>query len=322
MGFHDAGMPTRRLGRAGLKLSTLSMGSWVTFGRQVDQDSTRECLLAAYDRGVNFFDHAEAYGRGAAEVACGNVYKDLRREDLVLSSKVFWGGDGPNDQGLNRKHVVEACEGALRRLQVDYLDLYYCHRPDPETPIEEVVRTMNRLIDQGKVLYWGTSEWSADELQQAFAVADRLGLEGPTMEQPQYNLFVRERLEEEYAPLYEERGLGTTTWSPLLSGLLSGKYNDGVPEDSRVTVAGMDWLKSEFTQSRIEKVRVLTRLAGELGCTMAQLAIAWCAKNPHVSSVITGASRPAQVVENLAAIAVIDQLDDDLMARIDKILAG
>jgi len=322
MAFHDSKMQYRQMGRSGLKLSLFSIGSWVTYGKQVDAARTRTCLLEAYEHGVNYFDHAEAYAQGQAELTCGRVLAELRREDLVISSKVFWGGQGPNDRGLGRKHVVEACHAALGRLQTDYLDLFFCHRPDPATPVEEIVRTMNRLIAQGKVLYWGTSEWSAAELQEAWLVADRLGLEGPAVEQPQYNLFVRERVEVEYQPLYEQRGMGTTTWSPLLSGILSGKYDHGIPEGTRLGVAGMEWLQRELTEERREQVRRLAPLATELGCSRAQLALAWCARNPQVSTVITGASRPGQVVENLGALAVLDRMDQEVLARIDAALAG
>jgi voltage-dependent potassium channel beta subunit len=311
-----------RLGRTGLKVSRLSIGSWVTYGGQTDDAVARACLIAAYEAGVNFFDNAEAYAQGQAEVVVGRVLRDLRREDLVISSKVFWGGEGPNDVGLNRKHVVEACNAALRRLQVDYLDLYFCHRHDPDTPVEEVVRTMNLLIQQGKVLYWGTSEWTAQQLQEAYDVADRLGLEGPAMEQPQYNMLHRDRLERELAPLIASRGLGTTIWSPLASGLLTGKYDDGVPADSRL--GKMDWLKDLVLDDpgKLDKVRQLAAVSDELGCTRAQLALAWAAKCPQVSTVITGASRVEQVHENLAALDLVDKLDEGLMARIDGILGN
>jgi len=315
-------MKYNRLGASGLKVSLFSLGSWVTYGKQVDLDDARSCLLAAYERGVNFFDNAEAYGRGNAEIVVGRVLKELRREDLVISSKVFWGpGDSPNDTGLNRKHVVEACHAALRRLQVDYLDLYFCHRPDPETPVLETVRTMNTLIQQGKILYWGTSEWLPDQIQAAYTTAERYGLEGPTMEQPQYNLFHRARVEVELKPLIDRYGLGTTVWSPLASGLLTGKYNHGLPEDSRL--AKMNWLRELVMDDpgKLDKVRALADVARDLGCTQAQLALAWCARHPHVSTVITGASRVEQVHENLAALEVIDALEDHVLERIEAIVA-
>lgn len=312
-----SGMFYRRMGTSGLKLSVFSIGSWVTYGSQVDDDATRSCLLAAYEAGVNFIDNAEAYAEGRAEVAVGRVVRELKRESLVLSSKVFWGGNGPNDRGLSRKHVTEACHHALRRLQTDYLDLYYCHRPDPETPVEETVRAMDVLIRQGKVLYWGTSEWSAEQLAEAYAVCARIGATPPSVEQPQYHLFHRHRVEVELAPLYAAHGLGTTTWSPLASGVLTGKYNDGIPEGSRMAMPRMAWLQRGVTEPRLRAVRRLAALAQELGCTPAQLALAWCAHNPHVSSVITGASRPAQVTENLGALPVIGQLTPELLARID-----
>ncbi len=311
-----------RLGRTGLKVSRFSLGSWVTYGGQTDDAVARACLIAAHEAGVNFFDNAEAYAEGHAEVVVGRVLRELRREDLVISSKVFWGGPGPNDVGLGRKHVVEACNAALRRLQVDYLDLYFCHRHDPETPVEEVVRTMNLLIQQGKVLYWGTSEWTAEQLDEAWAVADRLGLEGPAMEQPQYNMLHRDRVERELAPLVERRGLGLTIWSPLASGLLTGKYNDGVPADSRL--GQLEWLKELVLDdpAKLDTARQLGQVAADLGCTPAQLALAWASKCPSVSTVITGASRVEQVHENLAALDLVDALDEGVMARIEGILAN
>jgi len=311
-----------RLGRSGLKVSSLSIGSWVTYGGSVDLETTRSCLLAAFEQGVNFFDNAEAYAGGNAELAVGKVLKELRREDLVISSKVFWGpGQGPNDTGLNRKHVTEACHAALRRLQVDYLDLYFCHRPDPETPVLETVRTMNTLIQQGKVLYWGTSEWLPQQLQEAFDVAERHNLEGPTMEQPQYNMLHRARVETELKPLIDRYGLGTTIWSPLASGLLTGKYNNGIPDGSRLHQ--MEWLREIVLDdpAKLEKVRGLADVARDLNCTQAQLALAWAARHPHVSTVITGASRVEQVHENLKSLEVLDTLTDNVLERIENILA-
>jgi voltage-dependent potassium channel beta subunit len=316
-------MNYRRLGRSGLKVSELSLGAWVTYGGQVGDETATECMTAAYDAGVNFFDNAEAYASGEAEVTMGKVFRKTgwRRESLVVSTKIFWGGDGPNDTGLSHKHVIEGVHAALRRLQLEYVDLAFCHRPDPNTPIEETVRAWDILVRQGKVFYWGTSEWSAAAILQAHQFATDNGLTPPVMEQPQYNMFVRDRVEKEYLPLYEKLGTGTTIWSPLASGVLSGKYNDGIPRGSRAALPNMTWLKEDmFQPGRIERVRALGRLAGELGCTTSQLAIAWCLRNPHVSTVITGASRKAQVVENMRAAEVTERLTDDVMKRIEGIL--
>ena len=316
-------MKYNRLGHSGLKVSQFSIGSWVTYGSQVDQKPARQCLLTAWERGVNYFDNAEAYGGGKAEEVVGQILSELPRDELVISSKVFWGGDGPNQTGLSRKHVTEACHAALGRLRTDYLDLYFCHRPDPETPVEETARAMDTLIQQGKVLYWGTSEWSAEQLTEAYAVCDRLGLTPPTMEQPQYNLLVRERVEDDLVPLFKARGLGTTIWSPLASGVLTGKYLDGVPKGSRLGLENLGWLKDALlTEENLAKVRRLVPIAAELGGSLAQLALAWCAANPNVSTVITGASRPEQVQENLAAEALVDKLTPEVMRRIDAALAG
>ncbi len=317
-------MNYRRLGKAGLKVSELSFGAWVTFGGQVGQELARECMAAAYDAGVNFFDNAEGYAAGEAETVMGKAIKELgwRRESIVVSTKIFWGGDGPNDLGLSHKHVIEGVNNALRRLQMDYVDLVFCHRPDPNTPIEETVRAMDIVIKQGKALYWGTSEWSAAEIMRADGLARQYGLTPPTMEQPQYNMFVRERVEKEYALLYQELGYGTTIWSPLASGLLSGKYNDGIPTDSRAALEGYEWLQQGITPERITKVRQLQPIAAELSSSLAQLALAWCLMNPHVSTVITGASRPEQVVENMKAVEVAARLTPEVMARIEAILAN
>ncbi|MEW5738576.1 MAG: aldo/keto reductase [Myxococcota bacterium] len=315
-------MDYRRLGRAGLKVSELSLGSWVTYGGQVGDDATKACMVAAYEAGVNFFDGAEAYAKGEAERSMGRVLKQVgwRREGLVLSSKIFWGGDGPNDNGLSHKHVIEGVHAALRRWQTDYLDLVFCHRPDPNTPIEETVRAFDILVKQGKVFYWGTSEWSALEVKEAFKVAKELHLTPPTMEQPQYSLLARQRFEVEYAPLWTEYGYGSTIWSPLASGLLTGKYDQGVPKDSRLGMKQYDWLKDKLvTKENIEKVKRLEPIAKELGCTRAQLALAWCLKNPNVSTVITGATRPEQVHENMKALEVAPKLVPEVMRRIDAI---
>lgn len=315
----------RRLGNAGLKVSELSLGAWVTYGGQVGEDVALKCMSAAYDAGVNFFDNAEAYARGNAEIVMGNVIKKLglRRESIVVSSKVFWGGEGPNDLGLSRKHIYEACRNSLKRLQLDYLDLFFCHRPDPNTPIEETVRAMDDLIHQGKILYWGTSEWSAADIMRAHALTREYGLAPPQMEQPQYNMLHRDRVEKEYLPLYREIGLGTTIWSPLASGVLTGKYNNGIPAGTRATLQGYDWLRQYIiTPQNIEKVKKLQPIAAGLGCTMAQLALAWCLKNPHVSTVITGASRPEQVVENMKSIEVAEKITSDVIEGIEKVLGN
>lgn len=324
-------MEYRRLGSSGLKLSALSYGSWVTFGSQVDVDGAVALMKTARDGGVNFFDNAETYGDGASEIIMGKALKKLgfRRDSYCVSSKVFFGDDQrewPTQKGLSRKHVLEACSRACERLGVDYLDLYFCHRPDPETPIEETVRAMDTLVRQGRIMYWGTSEWSAQQLTEAHSRARRLSLTPPTMEQPQYNMFVRDRVEKEYAPLYDEIGLGTTVWSPLASGMLTGKYNERTPDKSRITLPRYGWLRESFEnetgQRRIATVRRLTPLAGELGMSMAQLALAWCLKNPNVSTVILGASSPAQLEENLKAVESADLLDETVMKRIDTVLAS
>ena len=280
-------------------------------------------MAAAYEHGVNFFDNAEGYAAGNAEVVMGNVIKKLgwRRESVVVSTKIFWGGDGPNDTGLSHKHIIEGVNNALRRLQMDYVDLVFCHRPDPETPIEETVRAMDIVIKQGKAFYWGTSEWSAAEIMAADGIARQYGLTPPSMEQPQYNMLWRDRFEREYAPLYRDLGYGTTIWSPLASGVLTGKYNDGIPEGSRASLQGYEWLRnSAVTPERIEKVKKLKPIADELGCTTAQMALAWCLTNPNVSTVITGASRAEQVRENMKALDVLPKLTDEVLERIEAVL--
>jgi voltage-dependent potassium channel beta subunit len=322
-------MEYRRLGKSGLQVSVLSFGSWVTFGNQVDEKIAEDCLQVAYDAGINFFDNAEIYANGESEVVMGKILKknNWNRDTFVLSSKVFWGGTKPNQKGLSRKHVTEACHAALRRLQVEYLDLYFCHRPDANTPIEETVRTMTDLIHQGKILYWGTSEWSAQEIMEAYSVARQYHLIPPTMEQPQYNMFHRQKVELDYLKLYTEIGLGTTVWSPLASGLLTGKYNDGkAPAGSRATLEGMEWLQDrligEDAQSKISKVKQLMALAQKLGTNVTLLAIAWCAKFPYTSTVILGASRVTQLEENLKALAVIPKLTPEVLEEIEKILGN
>ncbi|MFB6098560.1 MAG: potassium channel beta subunit family protein [Salinibacter sp.] len=316
-------MDYRHLGSSGLNVSVLSYGSWVTFGDQIDTERAAKCMQIAYDHGVNFFDNAEAYSAGQSERMMGQIIQDKGwdRTDLVISTKIFWGGDGPNDRGLSRKHVVEGTIGALERLQMDYVDLVFCHRPDIETPIEETVRAMSYLVENGYAFYWGTSEWTAEQIRHAYEVARREHLIPPTMEQPQYNMFHRERVEREYAPLYEEIGLGTTIWSPLASGLLTGKYTDGIPEDSRLATEGYEWLQDQvLVEERLEKVTKLTAVADDLGCTTAQLALAWCLLNDDVSTVITGASKPSQVEENMQALDVVDRIDEDVVDRIESIL--
>lgn len=323
-------MQYRRLGSSGLQLSALSFGAWATFGGQVARSEARDLIATAWDHGVNFFDNAETYANGVAEQVMGDVLADLRlpRDGLVVSSKVFFGAvdqPRPTQKGLSRKHVHDACHAALKRLRVDYLDLYYCHRPDPDTPIAETVVSMDGLIRQGKVLYWGTSEWSAAQIREAHEVARTQHLHAPTMEQPQYNLLHRERVEVEYASLYADFGMGTTIWSPLASGLLTGKYNDGVPADSRLASDDYSWLQRDVlgdtASRRLPRARAFTVLAAELGISPAPLAIAWCLRNPHVSSVILGASRVAQLQQNLDAMAIAQRLGDDGWARVEAVMA-
>ena len=318
----------RRLGKTGLQLSALSFGAWVTFGKQVGRAQARDLLALAHDRGVNFFDNAEVYNKGVAEQVMGDVLADLRfpRDSYCVSSKVFFGSAEhplPTQRGLSRKHVMEACQQALQRLRVDYLDLYFCHRPDPDTPIEETVAAMDTLIRQGKVLYWGTSEWPVEAIQEAHRIAHENHLYAPVVEQPQYNLLHRERVEQEYAPLYEAYGMGTTIWSPLASGLLSGKYNDGIPADSRLAQTGYEWLREEVLgkgDERLGKVRALQSIATELGVPLTQLAIAWCLLNPHVSTVMLGASRVEQLEQNLAALELVPRLDAAIVERIQRVI--
>ena len=329
-------MEYRFLGKSGLKVSALSFGAWVTFQDQLDVAKAHECMKAAFDAGVNFFDNAEAYAGGMAETIMGQVINKAgwQRSDLVVSTKIFWGGtpqgpdqpfkSGPNDRGLSRKHIIEGTDAALKRLDLEYVDLLFCHRPDIDTPIEETVWAMNHVLNQGKALYWGTSEWSAAQIRRAYDFARREHLIPPTMEQPQYNMFCRDKVETEFAPLYDEIGLGTTIWSPLASGILTGKYNDGIPDGSRMSLENYQWLlpelQSDAGQAKVAKVGRLMPLAEELGCTMAQLAIAWCLANDDVSTVITGASRPEQVTENMAALKVAEQLSPDLLESIEGIL--
>ena len=318
-------MEYRRLGRSGLKVSVLSFGSWVTFGPQLDATLATECIGAAGEAGVNFFDNAEAYSGGESERIMGKAFASLGwpRHSYVVSTKLYWGlHDEPNMRlTLNRKYLMQAIDGSLERFGLDFVDLLFCHRADPETPVEETVWAMSEIVSSGKALYWGTSEWAAEEIRAAWEIAERHHLHKPVMEQPQYNLLTRRKVEREYARLYDDIGLGLTIWSPLASGLLTGKYLDGVPEGSRASLPGYEWLRESLTEPRSnEKVRALKEVADELGCSLAQLALAWCTKNPRVSTVITGASRVEQVQENMAALEVAARLDVELMARIDSIV--
>ncbi|TAE13383.1 MAG: aldo/keto reductase [Bacteroidetes bacterium] len=320
-------MEYRYMGKTGLQLSVLSFGSWVTFHKQIEDNTADELMGMAYDAGINFFDNAEVYALGKSEEMMGRVLKqkNWERSSYVVSSKVFFGWRGknnkPNQHGLSRKHIVEACHEALQRLQVDYLDLYFCHRPDKNVPIEEVVFTMNTLIQQGKILYWGTSEWSGVEIMQAHAVAEKYRLIGPAMEQPQYNLFERQKMENEYVQIFKNQGLGTTIWSPLAAGLLTGKYNNGIPEGSRLGLEGFGWLKDRWmAEEKIQKVRVLGELANDLEVGIAPLSIAWCVKNPHVTTAILGATSKEQLTSNLQALEVLPKLTPEVMEKIDTIM--
>ena len=320
-------MPFRRLGRSGLQVSLLSFGSWVSFGAQLDTGRARDCLAAAADAGVNFFDNAEAYAGGDSERIMGKAIAELgwSRNEYVISTKVFWGlTDAPNMKNtLNRKYLLHAIDGSLERLGLDFVDLLFCHRADPNTPIEETVWAMSDIIASGKALYWGTSEWAADEIRAAYEIAERHHLRAPVMEQPQYNIFERRKVEREYARLYKEIGLGLTTWSPLASGLLTGKYLGGIPDDSRAKLPGYEWLSGLVAdEQRNAQVADLKPIAERLDCSLAQLALAWCCVNPHVSTVITGASRPEQVVENMGALDVLPRLTPDVMSEIDAVTRG
>jgi voltage-dependent potassium channel beta subunit len=320
-------MEYRYMGKTGLQLSTLSFGSWVSFHKQINDQIADELMGLAYDRGVNFFDNAEVYALGESEKMMGRVLrkKGWDRTSYVVSSKVFWGWRGkenkPNQHGLSRKHITEACHEALQRLQTDYLDLYFCHRPDKNVPIEEVVWTMHNLITQGKILYWGTSEWSGVEIMEAHRVAQRDGLIGPSMEQPQYNLFERNKIENEYLMVYKTVGLGTTIWSPLASGLLSGKYNKGIPAESRFAIPGFEWLRDRLMQEQlVAKAVAISALAAELSITPSQLSIAWCIKNPNVTTAILGATKKEQLLENLDALQAVEKLAPEVMQRIEEIV--
>ena len=322
-------MEYRHLGKSGLQVSALSFGAWVTFGGQVGVDKAIELMGTAYDAGVNFFDNAEVYAHGEAETIMGKALKKLgwSRDSYLVSSKVIFGSvkdPKPTQRGLSRKHIFEACDQAIQRLGVDYLDLYFCHRPDPKVPMEEIVRAMSHLIQLGKVFYWGTSEWSAQQIMEAYGIARQYNLIPPTMEQPEYNMFQRVRIEVEYARLYDVIGLGTTIWSPLASGILTGKYSDGIPDDTRMNLPGYEWLRkhleSEKGQHKVAKAAALASVAEELGVSMPKLALAWCLKNPNVSTVILGATRLEQLTENLGALEVVKLLSDEVMVQIEEVL--
>ena len=321
-------MEYRRLGSSGLKVSALSFGSWVTFKAQVDLSLAEKMMKTAYDAGVNFFDNAEVYADGASEEIMGAALKKLgwSRDTYIVSSKAFWGGQQPTQRGLSRKHLTDACHAALNRLQVEYLDLFFCHRPDESTPIEETVRTMNDLIHQGKILYWGTSEWDAQQIMEAYSVARQYGLIPPTMEQPEYNMFRRDKVEADYRRLYTEIGLGTTIWSPLASGLLTGKYSNGIPDDARVNLPGYGWLKkmveSADGKAKIRKAMELQKIADEIGHSLTNMSLAWCAANPNVSTVILGASKMSQLTENLKALETLPALTAEVMEKIEAVLGN
>ena len=316
-------MHYRRLGRSGLKISEISLGAWVTFGSQVDEDTSIELIRAAYEAGVNFFDNADIYANGQAELVMGKALKSMPREALVISSKVFWPTmPGPNGRGLSRKHIIESVNASLKHLGTDYIDLYFCHRFDPDTPIDEIVFTMDTLVRQGKILYWGTSEWRAWQVSAAFSVATQHHLMPPSMEQPQYNMFHRRRVEMELSSLCKEYGLGLTTWSPLYYGILTGKYNDGIPEGSRASMESMAWIRDRITPERVTIVRELANLAAEMDITTAQLAIAWLLRRKEVSSVITGATNLKQLQDNLDAAEAVEKLNDDVLDKIESILGN
>ena len=321
-------MRYRNLGKSGLKVSELSYGSWVTFSFQLDTELATKMLKIAYDSGVNFFDNAEAYANGEAEVIMGKALKTLgfTRDTYCVSSKAFWGGQQPTQRGLSAKHLTDACNAALRRLQVDYLDLFFCHRPDPETPIEETVRAMHALVMQGKIIYWGTSEWEAAQIEEAYQIAEKYYLMPPTMEQPEYNMFNRSKLEKEYLDLFNKRGLGTTIWSPLASGLLTGKYKNGIPEDTRMNLSGYEFLRqrleSEEGHAMVDKAKQLEELADTAGIPLVNMALGWCLQNKNVSTVILGSSKPKQLKQNLKTLDYVEQFDDPLMQQIDKIISN
>jgi voltage-dependent potassium channel beta subunit len=313
-------MKYRNLGNSGLKISELSFGSWVTFVNQLNQKNALDCMSLAYERGVNFFDNAEVYASGESEILMGKIFKKLKwdRDTYIVSSKVFWGGDLPTQRGLSKKHIHDACNAALKRLQVDYLDLFFCHRPDPETPILETVYSMNDLLQQGKIMYWGTSEWSSKEIEEAFKCSKKYNLRGPTMEQPQYNILHRKRFEDEYKSIFKKYNIGSTIWSPLASGILTGKYNDSIPKNSRFKVKGYEWLADSIETIDFKKVKKISDIANHLDISPAQLSILWCLKNTNVSSVILGASKVSQLKENLDALDYYDLITRDIMDKINK----
>ena len=319
-------MNYRRLGKSGLKVSELSYGSWVTFSFQIELEQAIDIMKLAYDRGINFFDNAEAYASGESEIIMGKAIKKLgwSRDSFIVSSKVFWGGEKPTQRGLSHKHVIEACEAALQRLQVDYLDLYFCHRPDIDTPIEETVRAMHTLVMQGKICYWGTSEWSLKQIKDAYRIAKELNLTPPTMEQPQYNMFERQKMEKDYLELFQNEGMGTTIWSPLASGFLTGKYGNGMPSGPRASLKNYKFIKDSFESEeyadKYQKVNELKKVAEDLGIPLVNLALCWCLKNTNVSTVILGASKLDQLSQNLESINFMDKIDDGIMDKIDDIL--
>ena len=313
-------MEYRNLGNSGLKVSELSFGSWVTFVNQLNEKKAMDCMSLAYERGVNFFDNAEIYASGQSEVLMGNILKKLKwdRDTYIVSSKAFWGGDFPTQKGLSKKHLNDACNAALKRLQVDYLDLFFCHRPDPETPIVETVYAMNDLLQQGKIMYWGTSEWSAREIKEAFSCSEKYNLRGPTMEQPQYNILHRDKFENEYKEIFQKYKIGTTIWSPLASGVLTGKYNDGIPNNTRFKVKGYEWLADSMDSIDFNKVKKIKTMSVKLGIKPSQLAILWCLKNKNVSTVILGASKISQLKENLNSINYYDLLTNEVLSEINN----
>jgi voltage-dependent potassium channel beta subunit len=311
-------MKYNNLGRSGLRVSQLSFGSWLTFGTSLDRSLVSQLMKEAVSMGVNFFDNAEVYAKGESEAMMGECLRNYRREEMVVTTKIFWGGNGPNDIGLSWKHLVEGVRNSLRRMKLTYLDVVFCHRPDPHTPIEETVRAIDYIIKSGYAFYWGTSEWSAAQLEEVFSLCEKHNCIPPIAEQPQYNMFHRMRVEKEYDDLYKKYGLGLTTWSPLASGILTGKYNEQIPAGSRL--ATNEWLMKELTQERINKAKALQEVAEDLDCSLAQLAIAWCLSNPQVSTVITGASRISQLKDNMSAVDVLDKLDRETLERIRKIL--
>jgi voltage-dependent potassium channel beta subunit len=313
-------MEYRKLGESGLKVSELSFGSWVTFVNQLTEKKALDCMAYAYEHGVNFFDNAEAYASGKSEILMGNILKKLKwdRDTYIVSSKVFWGGESPTQKGLSKKHIHDACHAALKRLKVDYLDLFFCHRPDPDTPIIETVYAMNDLLQQGKIMYWGTSEWSADNIKDAFKCAAKYNLRGPTMEQPQYNILCRERFEQEYKNIFKKYKIGSTIWSPLASGVLTGKYNKGIPEKSRFKVKGYEWLADSMAEIDFNKITKIIKLSKKLNIKPSQLAILWCLKNKNVSTVIIGASKLSQLKENLESLNYSDIINQNIINEINN----